>query len=187
MSTDLSYVTYSPNKDYLKLKLNIGKDSQEKVFFDNNFIILRHNSSTRILYVDQKMGIVSGIHFEKESEKQKLLGMYTSPEHRRKGYMRCLLSYAKHIETTFWLSDDFTKDGDAYIAKNGTEINAYKAPSKKDNDLFIEISKIFFELDNSRIPQGQITKEKISYVKDLHKKLNNKLKTLQKEIKKKLI
>lgn len=182
MSTDLSYVISLPSKIHLKLRLNIDENSEEEMTFNDNFIILKYKLHTRILYVEPKIGIVSAIHFKLENEKQKLLGMFTSPNHTRKGYMSHLLSYAKSIEPSFWLSNDFTSDGDAFIAQNGTNIKPYKKLSEDDSDLFIQISKIFFDLNNSLIPHGQATKARINSVKELHKMLNEQLIKLQEQL-----
>lgn len=163
---DLGYIV-SPIDTYSKLRMRI-KNEEEQVRFYSDFIILKTSVGMRVLLVEKANGIVAGVHYKKENGLNAVAGMYTKPNHRRKGYMSKLISFVEVAEKNFTLGNDFTHDGEAFAngRRKNFDINSLSVEELEKKAL---ISEAYYNLEFKRLEQGMNQESKQKAIENLKK------------------
>ncbi len=162
----LEYIV-SPVDTYSKLRMGI-KNEEEQVRFYSDFIILKTNVGMRVLLVEKSNGIIAGVHYKKENGLNTVAGMYTKPNHRRKGHMSKLISFIEVAEKNFTLGNDFTHDGEAFA--NGRRKNIdVNSLSIEDLEKKALISEAYYNLEFKKLEQGMSQESKQKAIENLKK------------------
>jgi GNAT superfamily N-acetyltransferase len=163
---DLGYII-SPVDTYSKLRMGI-KNEEEQVRFYSDFIILKTSAGMRVLLVEKTNGIVAGVHYKKENGLNTVAGMYTKPNHRRKGYMSKLISFVEVAEKNFTLGNDFTHDGEAFAngRRKNFDLSSLSIEAHEKKSL---ISEAYYNLELKKLEQGMSQEDKQKAIKNLKK------------------